>query len=231
MTTLWDALLNAFHLIAGLDGEVFAYAFRSIYVALGATCIASLLGVPAGVLIAEKNFRGKRGLVTVLNTMLGLPTVVVGLFAYSLISRQGPFGDAGLLFTVPGMMIGEVLLILPLVTALTVGVVVRVDRDVHKTAIALGATGGQALFVVLRESRFGILAAVIAGYGRVLGEVGVATILGGNVQGFTRTLTTAAVLHAEMGYFEMALALGIVLLALSFIVNIGLQLLQGGGRT
>lgn len=230
MAILFDAFRNALLLIVALDEEVIEYACRSLGIALAATCITSAFAIPIGLLIAEHDFRYKRVLVTVLNTLLGIPTVVVGLLVYSFISRQGPFGALDLLFTVPGIILGEVFLILPLIAALTLAAVTRVDRDVRRTALSLGANERQALWAVFRESRFGILAAVIAGYGRVVGEVGVATILGGNAEGFTRTLTTAIVLNVEMGYIERALALGLVLLGLSFAINIVFQLLQGGGR-
>jgi len=206
------------------------YAGRSLFIALISTALASTVAVPLGVLLAEHEFRGKRALVTLLNTLLGIPTVVVGLLVFSLISRSGPLGRFGLLFTVPGIIIGEVVLIFPLVTALTLSAVQRIDRDVRRTALSLGANGRQALWLVLREARFGAFAAIIAAYGRVVGEVGVAMILGGSADGFTRTLTTAIVLQIDMGYFDLALALGIVLFSLSFAINIMLQVLQGRGR-
>ena len=227
MRTIFDALANAFRLIFSLDPEVVEYALRSVSIALAATFIAAVFAVPLGALIAEREFRGKRPLLTVLNTLLGIPTVVVGLLVYSFINRSGPLGMFGLLFTVPGIIIGEVILILPLVTALSVAAITRVERDVRKTAMALGANERQVLWTILRESRFGILAAVIAAFGRVIGEVGVATILGGDAARFTRTLTTSMVHYVGMGYFEIALALGIVLLILSFTVNILFQTLQG----
>ncbi len=231
MGTLIDALQNAALLIVSLDAGVVENAFRSLSIALISTCITSVFAIPLGILIAEHDFRCKRILVTVLNTLLGVPTVVVGLLVYSFISKQGPLGRLDLLFTVPGIIVGEVLLILPLITALTLAAVTRGHRDVRRAALSLGADETQTLWTVFCESRFGILAAVIAGYGRVVGEVGVATILGGNAEGFTRTLTTAVVLNIEMGYFERALALGVVLLGLSFVINIVFQILQGGGRS
>lgn len=230
METLIDALTNAFRLITSFDGDVTQYAYRSLYIALVSTCIASCMAIPFGTWLAEHSFVGKRLLVTVLNTLMGIPTVVVGLVVYSVISRQGPLGILGLLFTMPGIIIGEVLLILPLMSALTLSAVTRVDRDVRLTALALGANERQALLAVFCESRFGILAAVIAGYGRVIGEVGVAMILGGNADRFTRTIATAIISNVDMGHFELALALGIVLLCLSFGINILFQFLQGRGR-
>lgn len=230
MRTLLDALANVLHLIVSFDASVVQYALRSLSIALIATCIAGVLAVPAGVIIAERSFPGKRALVTVLNTLLGVPTVVVGLLVFAFISRSGPLGGAGLLFTVRGIIIGEVLLILPLATSLVISTVTRVDRDIRKTAMSLGARETRVLMAILREARYGILAAVIAAFGRVVGEVGVATILGGNAERFTRTMTTAIVLNVDAGSFELALALGIVLLIVSLAVNIVFQLLQGGGR-
>jgi tungstate transport system permease protein len=134
------------------------------------------------------------------------------------------------LFTIPGIIIGEVLLIIPIVAALTVAAVSRTDRDVRKTALALGASSRQALWTVICESRFGVLAAVIAAFGRVVSEVGVATILGGNIDRFTRTMTTAIVRYVDMGEFALALALGILLLSISLSINIVFQYFQGGGQ-
>jgi tungstate transport system permease protein len=230
MGTLYEALVRAARLIVSLDPDVLQYALRSLYIALVSTALAGLLAVPLGIFIAEREFRGKRLVVTGLNTLLAVPTVVVGLFVYALVSRQGPFGFLGLLFTVPGIVIGEVVLIAPLLTALTLAAVARVDRDVRLTARSLGASERQAAWVVIREARYGILAAIIAAYGRVVGEVGVAMIVGGNIDGFTRTLTTAIILNADMGYFALALALGLVLLAFSFVLNVAFQLLQGEAR-
>ena len=229
MQTLLDALRNALHLIVTLDADVFEYAGRSLLIASVSTLIASMLGVPLGMLIAERRFRGRRAVVTVLNTALAFPTVVVGLFIYTLLSRTGPLGQLQLLFTIPAIIVGEVVLIVPIITAFTMTAVARTDRDVRKTAIALGASRRQALWTVFCESRFGVAAAVIAAFGRVVSEVGVATILGGNADRFTRTMTTAIVLNVDMGNFAMALALGGVLLALSLTINVLFQYVQGGG--
>ena len=230
MQMLRDALQNAIHLIVTLDADVFQYAGRSLLIASVATLVASLIGIPLGMLIAEHDFRGKRAVVTVLNTLLALPTVVVGLLVYTFLSRSGPLGPLQLLFTIPGIIVGEVFLILPIVTAFTLTAVSRTDRDVRRTALALGANRRQVLWTVFCESRFGVAAAVIAAFGRVVSEVGVATILGGNVDQFTRTMTTALVLNVDMGNFAMALALGIVLLAISLSINVLFQYIQGGGH-
>jgi tungstate transport system permease protein len=225
-----EALRNAIELIVSLDPTVFEFARRSVVIAGVSTLIAAVLGIPVGVMIAEHEFRGKRAVVVVLNTLLALPTVVVGLVAYTILGRGGPLGPLQLLFTVPGIIIGEVFLILPIVTAFTMTAVSRTDRDVRKTALAMGADRFQALWIVFRESRFGVAAAVIAAFGRVISEVGVATIIGGNVARFTRTLTTATVWNVDMGNFSLALALGLVLLGISLSINVLFQYIQGGGR-
>ena len=230
MQTLLDALRNALHLVVSLDANVVEYAGRSLLVAVMATLAASLVGVPLGMFLAERSFPGHRAVVTLLNTLLALPTVVVGLVIYALVSREGPLGSLELLFTVSGVVIGEVVLIVPIVTALTLAAVSRTDRDVRKTALSLGANRRQVLWIVFCESRFGVLAAVIAAFGRVVSEVGVAMIVGGNVDHFTRTMTTAVVLNLDMGNFALALALGIVLLAISLTANVLLQYLQGGSQ-
>ena len=224
-----SALETAWHLIVTLNPDVMEYAARSLVIATLSTLVASLLGIPLGILVAENSFPGKRAVVTVLNTLLALPTVVVGLVVYMVLCHEGPLGGLGLLLTVPGIVIGEVLLILPIVTALTVAAVARTDRDVRKTALALGASSRQAGWTVVCESRFGVLAAVVAAFGRVVSEVGVAMILGGNIDRFTRTMTTAIVRYVDMAEFAMALALGIVLLAISLSINVLFQYFQGGG--
>ncbi|NQT38733.1 MAG: ABC transporter permease [Planctomycetes bacterium] len=230
MQTFKDALENALRLVLSLDANVVEYAQRTLLIALVSTLIASLIGIPVGMFIAERRFPGKRAVVTLLNTLLAVPTVAVGLLVYTLLSRNGPLGSWELLFTVPGIIIGEVLLIVPIVTAFTVTAVARTDRDVRKTALTLGANSRQALWIVFRESRFGVLAAVIAAFGRVVSEVGVAMIVGGNADEFTRTLTTATVQNVDMGNFALALALGLVLLAISLSVNVLFQYFQGGGH-
>jgi tungstate transport system permease protein len=230
MQTLLDALHNAVRLILSGDADVLEYTGRSLTIALCATIVASMIGVPLGMLISEREFPGKRVVVTVLNTLLALPTVVVGLTVYTMLSRNGPLGSLQLLFTVPGIIIGAVLLVLPIVTALTIAAVTRTDRDVRKTALALGAGRGQVFWIVLSESRFGIMAAVIAAFGRVVSEVGIAFIVGGNAEHFTRTMTTAIVRNIDMGHFALALALGMVLLTVSLTINVLLQWVQGGGQ-
>ena len=229
MQMLRDALWQAVDLIVNLNADVLQYAGRSLLIAGVATLLAAAIGIPLGMLIAERDFPGKRAVVTVLNTLLAIPTVVVGLLVYTFLSRSGPLASLQLLLTVPGIIVGEVFLILPIVTAYTLTAVSRTDREVRPTALALGASRGQVLWIVFGESRFGVAAAVIAAFGRVISEVGVATIIGGNADRFTRTMTTAIVLNVDMGNFPLALALGMVLLAISLSINVLFQCIQGGG--
>jgi tungstate transport system permease protein len=222
-----DSILSAILLIRSLDPELFLVVWTSLSVSLSATALASGLGIPLGFVIASGEFPGKRGLITVLNTLLALPTVVVGLFVYVFISRQGMFGELGWLYTKKAMILGQTILILPLVTVFVLSAISRIDDRYAKTALTLGADRLQLARVVLREARFGILAAIIAAFGRVVAEIGISMMLGGNIKGFTRTMTTAMALEYDKGEFALAVALGIILLAISFGVNVVFNLFQG----
>lgn len=227
MDFLTKSLLEALDMLFSLDPELYFIVYVSIKVSLISTLIASVLGVPLGFFIAIRPFRGKRAVITVLNTLLALPTVVIGLFVYALLTRQGLLGDFGLLYTPAAIVIGQVILILPWVAAFTVGAISRIDKRYRRTAVTLGAGPIQTAFAVIREARFGISGAVIAAFGRVIAEIGIAMMLGGNIKGFTRTMTTAMALEHNKGEFVLAVALGIVLLAVSLTMNILLQVLQG----
>ena len=230
MDLLVDSFLSALVLLKSLDAEMVAIVMVSVKVSCCSTVIASLVGVPAGFAIAFKTFRGKRITITVLNTLLALPTVVVGLFVYAFITRRGVFGPLDLLYTQKAMVIGQVILIIPIVTTFTIAAISRIDDRYRKSAMTLGATRLQTALVILREARFGITAAVIAAFGRVIAEVGVSMMLGGNAKGFTRTMTTAMALEYDKGEFVLAVALGIILLTLSFTVNLFLNYFQGRAR-
>jgi tungstate transport system permease protein len=217
-------------LIGSLDPELLEIVWVSLKVSLASTLIASGVGIPAGFIIAFRDLRGKSMIITILNTLLALPTVVVGLFVYAFISRRGILGVLNLLYTQKAMIIGQVILILPVVTVFTIAAISRIDDRYRKTAMTLGAGALQTALVIFREARFGIMAAVIAAFGRVIAEVGVAMMLGGNAKGFTRTMTTAMALEYDKGEFVLAIALGIVLLALSFAVNLIFHRVQGRAR-
>lgn len=227
MDFLSRSLSEAFTMLISFDRELYFIVYVSLKVSLMSTLIASALGIPLGFIIAVRQFWGKRAVITVLNTSLALPTVVIGLFMYALLSRNGFLGGFGVLYTPAAIVIGQVILILPWVAGFTLAAVSRIDERYRRTAMTLGASALQASMAVIREARFGILAGVIAAFGRVIAEIGIAMMLGGNIKGFTRTMTTAMALEHNKGAFVLAVALGIVLLAVSFLMNIILQLVQG----
>ena len=230
MELLADSFLSAILLIFSLDPEVLSIVWVSLKVSGISTLFASLMGVPLGFLIAYGSFKGKRILIICLNTMLALPTVVIGLFVYSFISRRSILGSLDLLYTQKAIVIGQIILILPIVATLTIAAISRIDERYRKTAMTLGANRRQTACVIFREARFGIFAAVIAAFGRVIAEVGISMMLGGNAKGFTRTMTTAMALEYDKGEFILAVALGIILLALSFGINLIFNFFQGRTR-
>lgn len=226
MGYLADGFAEALRLIARMDPEVWGITLVSLKVSAASTLIATILGVPIGFSVASREFRGKGFVITVLNTLLALPTVVVGLSVYAFLSRRGPLGSLGLLFTPAAMVIGQSILALPITAALSLAAVQHLDPRVRETALTLGATAGQAARAVLREGRFAILAAVIAAFGRVFAEVGVSMMLGGNIRFYTRNIPTAIALETGRGEFPLAIALGLILLAVAFGVNLVFQCLQ-----
>ena len=227
MSFLIDGFLSALLLLWSLDPEVYFIIYVSLKVSLSSTLIASLLGIPAGFLIAFKEFRGKRLLITFLNSLLALPTVVVGLVVYAFISRRGILGILDLLYTQTAMVIGQVILIFPVVACLTIAAISRIDDRYRKTAMTLGATPFQTALIVLREARFAVIAAIIAAFGRVIAEVGISMMLGGNAKGYTRVMTTAMALEYDKGEFVLGVALGMVLLLISFTMNVFFNSMQG----
>ncbi len=227
MTFFLDSFKSALLLLWSLDRDLLVIVSLSLRVSFFSTLISGLAGVPLGLAISMNDFRGKRVVMTVLNTLLALPTVVIGLFVYSFLSRRGLLGSMGLLYTPKAMIIGQVILILPIITTLTITALSRIDIRYRKTALTLGANPVQTAFVIIREARFAILAAIIVAFGRVIAEVGISMMLGGNARGFTRTMTTAMALEFDKGEFTMSVALGIVLLLISFAVNIVLNYFQG----
>lgn len=207
--------------------EVFEIAALSLRVALTATVISCALGVPVGVWLGSTTFAGRRAVLLAVNTALAVPTVVVGLLIYLLLSRHGPLGALGLLFTWQAIVIAEVLLAFPVTAALSAAAVEAVDPRVRRTALTLGAGAVRAAWAVAREAKTPLAAAVVVAFGRVLSEVGAALIVGGNIRHQTRTLTTAITLATSQGSFALAMALGLVLLALALAVNAVILLLRG----
>ena len=218
---------KACELIFSLDREVFEITLLSLRVSAVATISASLVGIPIGFIIGTEDFFGKRTLITLFNTLMAFPTVVVGLLLYSFISRQGPLGPLGLLFTPWAMVIGQFVLATPIVVALTISATQGIDPRVRLTALSMGANTFQTALTVLSEARFALISAVIAGFGRVITEVGCALMVGGNIRGYTRIMTTAIALETSKGEFAFSLALGLILLMVAFLVNVFFHWLQG----
>ena len=227
MDLIIDSILSALNLIISLDAEMLNIVEVSLKVSAASTLFAGALGVPIGFFVAFESFPGKRLVITVLNTLLALPTVVIGLFVYAFISRRGIFGALDLLYTEKAMVIGQVNLVLPIVATFTIAAISRIDERYRRTAMTLGANRLQIAGVIFREARFGIVAALVASFGRVIAEVGISMMLGGNARGFTRTMTTAMALEYDKGQFVLAVALGIVLLSISFGLNLLFNFFQG----
>ena len=203
---------------------------RTLLVSGLATMLAVLIGVPAGYLIARKVFRGRTLLLSLVNTGMGMPPVVAGLVITILLWRTGPLGELHLLYTPTAIVIAQVVLSLPIVLGLSAAAVQQLNPRLRLQILALGATRLQYLGLLVREARLPLLAAAMAGFGAVISEVGAAMMVGGNIQGQTRVLTTATVLETSKGNFDLALALGLILLALVYAVNLTLTWIQQRGR-
>jgi len=226
MEYFWRAVIHAFRLIITLDRDVLLITFTSLKISTSAILLASAAGVPVGFLIGISTFKGRGLIITLLNTLMALPTVVIGLFGYAMLSRQGPLGPLELLFTPTAMIMGQFILATPIITALTVSATQGIDPRVRRTAIVLGANSFQSAMTLLAEARFTLIAAIVAGFGRVIGEVGASMMLGGNIKGFTRNLPTAIALETSKGEFGFGLALGIILMTVALSVNFLLRFLQ-----
>ncbi len=226
MTEIWRGFIKAVELIVSLDAEVLEIAGRTLRISLTSTLLASIICIPLGSLIHFRNFFGKRMLINIIQTLFSIPTVIVGLFVFVLFSRAGVLGDLGLMFTPTTMVIAQVILISPILIGLTISAFSAIDKAIVDTAISLGANGFQTALVVLRESRYAILSAVIMGFGRAISELGAAMMVGGNIRGFTRIITTAISLETAKGQLELSIALGMILLSLALVINIILNRLQ-----
>ena len=223
---LSESIYKAFLLVFNLDPEVYLIVWTSVYISFWATLLSSFVGIPLGALVALRNFYGKQGILLLLNTSMALPTVVIGLFGYGILSRMGPLGDLGLLFTPAGITVGLFILATPISANLTVAAIQSLDSRIELTCKLLGATPLQQFWLTVREARFAVMAAIVIAFGRVISEVGIAMMLGGNISGFTRTMTTAIALETSKGEFELGLALGFVLMFVAFIINIMIFLVQ-----
>ncbi|PCJ31779.1 MAG: ABC transporter permease [Gammaproteobacteria bacterium] len=221
-----DSLVSAVELIFSFDPTIYHIVFTSVSVSLSASFIAALFAIPAGVAFSLNQFRGKGFLQHILNTLMAMPTVVIGLLLYGLLSRMGPLGHLGLLYTPSAVIMAETILIFPIMMNLAITAVESADSRLVPTLISLGAKPIPLAIQVIRTTRLAMLAAIVTGFGRAIGEVGAAMMLGGNIEGFTRTMTTAIALETSKGEFELGLALGLLLLILAFILNFSLAWLN-----
>ncbi|MGM0651834.1 MAG: ABC transporter permease [Bacillota bacterium] len=230
MSRLLEGIIEAFRLIISFDPELLQIVFLSLRVSIMAIIIATLLAVPLGALLGLKPEKSTRLINKLIFTFMGMPPVVAGLIIYLILSRQGPLGVLALLYSPTAMVIAQVFLASPIVAGLTMVAIRARGTEVEETARSLGAGSGLAAWTVVKESRFGILGAIITGFSRVVAEVGAVMMVGGNIAGHTRVMTTAIVLETRRGNFELAIGLGIILLMISFIVNSVLYNIQKGGQ-
>ena len=226
MALVWDGLRQALGLLAGGDADVFGITLRSLEISGAATCLSLLLGIPLGVALALGRFPGRGLAISLVNTGMGLPPVVVGLFVSILLWRSGPFGFLEWIYTPIAMVLAQLVIAAPIVTGLTLAAIQQIPDRFRVQMRGLGASRGQLLWVLLREARLPMLAAAMAAFGGVISEVGASLMVGGNIRGQTRVLTTATVLAASRGDFEVAIALSVLLLAIMFLVNAALTWIQ-----
>ncbi len=227
MSDLWEGLLHAIRMISTGDPTLWEIILLSLRVSGTALLLSTLLGVPVGALLGLTTSRLHGLMTAILYTGMGLPPVVVGLFVYIILSRSGPLGVLGWLFSPRAMITAQTIIAVPLMMGLTMSAVRSVDPALRLQVRSLGATRVQEAWSVLVEARIGVVAAIVAAFGSVISEVGAVMLVGGNIEGKTRVLTTAIVLNTRTGDFALAIALGIILLALAFLANLALLRLQG----
>ena len=226
MEFIFEGILRAFQLLFSADAETYSAVGATLKVSSTSMAASLLAGLPLGFWLGYYDFPGKRAVRTVVDTLLSLPTVFVGLMVYAMISHRGPLGNMGMLFTLSGIAVGQAILALPIVVALTATAVESMDRQLSVALRSLGADQRQLLLTTLWEARFGILAAAVTAYGRVMTEVGISMMVGGNIKWQTRTITTAIALETNKGQFALGIALGLVLMAIAFGVNLAVSFLR-----
>jgi tungstate transport system permease protein len=230
MDLVWNGIRQAALLLVTGDPEVLGVTWLSLRVSGAATLISLVIGVPIGTVLALSRFPGRSAALAIVNTGMGMPPVVVGLFVTLMLWRTGPLGLLGLLYTPAAMVAAQVVIAAPMVTGLTVAAMQSLDPRVRHQLLGLGASRPQLLWSLWKEARLPLLAAVMAGFGAVVSEVGAVMMVGGNIRGQTRVLTTATVMETSRGNFELAIALGVILLLLAYLVNLGLTLIQQRGK-
>jgi tungstate transport system permease protein len=221
-----EGISKAWSLIVGLDAEVLAVTLLSLKISCSATLVSLIIGLPAGVILALSEFPGRRFVISLVNTGMGLPPVVVGLFVTLFLWRNGPLGFLEILYTPSAMILAQVVIATPIVTGITVASIQSLHPNLKLQVQALGATRLQTIWILVKEARLPLLAAVMAGFGGVISEVGASIMVGGNIKGQTRVLTTATVMETGKGNFDVAIALSLILLVLAFSVNYLLTVIQ-----
>jgi tungstate transport system permease protein len=223
---IWQGIVRAFELVLSFDAEVWAITWLSLKISGSATVISLLLGIPLGIALALVRFRGRNMTVALVNTGMGLPPVVVGLFVSIFLWRSGPLGFMELIYSPTAMVIAQVIIAFPIVAGLTMASFQSLDPKLTLQLLGIGASRPQLLWLLCKEARLPLLAAVMAGFGGVISEVGASMMVGGNIRSETRVLTTATVLETGKGNFEIAIALSLILLALTFAINFFLTRIQ-----
>ena len=226
MELIWEGLKKAFELLGSLDPEVLGITFFTLKVSLLATLVSLVLGLGTGLVLALTAFPGRRLAISLVNTGMGLPPVVVGLFVTILLWRNGPLGVLALLYTPSAIVIAQTVIATPIIAGISLAALQQLPPDLRLQILSLGATRTQMLWLLLKEARLPLLAAVMAGFGGVISEVGASLMVGGNIKGSTRVLTTATVMETGKGNFDVAIALSLILLALTFAVNAALTHIQ-----
>ena len=226
MELFLEGFITAWRLLISMDKEVLSVTLLSLKVSVLATFISMMLGVIGGTAVALSDFPGKRLLVSLVNTGMGVPPVVVGLFVTIMLWRNGPLGNWEILYTPTAMVIAQTIIATPIVMGISVAAIQNLPQNLRLQILALGATRLQMLWLLVREARLPLMAAIMAGFGGVISEVGASIMVGGNIKGYTRVLTTATVMETGRGNFDTAIALGIILLGLSFAVNYLLTIIQ-----
>lgn len=226
MDLVLEGIIAALKLVASLDGEVLAVTLLSLKISCSATMISLFIGIPTGTMLALADFPGRRLIISMVNTGMGLPPVVVGLFVTIFLWRNGPLGFLEILYTPLAMILAQVVIATPIVTGISIASIQALPSNLKLQVLALGATRIQMIWILVREARLPLLAAVMAGFGGVISEVGASIMVGGNIKGQTRVLTTATVMESGKGNFDVAIALSLILLALAFSVNYLLTVIQ-----
>ena len=226
MDFILEGFFQAFHLLAGGNAETYSAIWATVKVSSYSIGCSLLIGIPLGFCLGYFDFSGKKTLRTIVDTLMALPTVFIGLLVYAFLTHRGPLGNFGLLFTLPGIAIGQTILALPIVIGLSATAIESMDQKLRVAIMSLGANRRQLFFSSLWEARHGLLAGAIAAYGRVMTEVGISMMVGGNIKWHTRTITTAIALETNKGQFGMGVALGLVLLSIALCVNISVSFLR-----